>query len=195
MAELQKFSGLRKRNIAALCVMLRRMVSIGSQPVRHTTKARGRTFLTATRACSFLGVFVMAAAMVFGCGRGRVPSGPPRSPTVPAGGVLTVRGLPFAGATVVFHHEEGRASAIGTTDSEGRFALSTYQHDDGAPAGNYLVTVAANNTTEVEPGVLAPLSADRSRSVIPAAYADPQTSSLTFEIPPAGNTEIRINLK
>ena len=143
--------------------------------------------------------FVMAVAYATvagsGCGRSGVPAGPPRLPTVAAAGVLTVRGQPVAGATVVMHHAEGRASAIGTTDAEGRFTLTTYQKDDGAPAGHYRVTVAKNDTTEVEPGVLAPLSAEPTRPTIPLSYGNPDTSGLTCEIPPDGNTEIRVDLK
>jgi len=140
-------------------------------------------------------VVAFATVAVAGCGRSGVPAGPPRSPTVAAAGVLTVRGQPVAGATVVMHHAEGRASAIGTTDAEGRFTLTTYQKDDGAPAGQYRVTVAKNDTTEVEPGVLAPLSAEPTRPTIPPSYGNPETSGLTCEIPPDGNTEIRVDLK
>lgn len=140
-------------------------------------------------------VVAFATVAVAGCGRSGVPAGPPRSPTVAAAGVLTVRGQPVAGATVVMHHAEGRASAIGTTDAEGRFTLTTYQKDDGAPAGQYRVTVAKNDTTEVEPGVLAPLSAEPTRPTIPPSYGNPDTSGLTCEIPPDGNTEIRVDLK
>jgi hypothetical protein len=146
-----------------------------------------------TRRCWAL--IVVTTAVAAGCSRSRVPAGPPRAPTVPAGGVLTLRGQPVAGASVVFHHAEGAASALGTTDAEGRFALSTYQKGDGAPVGTYRMTVATNDTTEVEPGVLAPLSTERSRSAITPSYADPDTSGLTCDIPPAGNTDIRIDLK
>jgi hypothetical protein len=37
---------------------------------------------------------------------------------------------------------DGRAPSVsGTTDDEGRFALSTYETEDGAPAGDYAVAI------------------------------------------------------
>lgn len=195
MATLQSRIKLHQNEFTAKCRVPPRLNAMNSRVVRQREAFHCWSVLRALQTFSLIAVFLAASAMASGCGRSRVPAGPPRLPTVPAGGVLTVRGLPCAGASIVFHHEEGQASAIGTTDAEGRFTLSTYQHHDGAPVGNYLLTVATNNTTEVEPGVLAPLSTERSRSVIAAAYADPQSSSLTCEIPSAGKTDIRINLK
>jgi hypothetical protein len=130
-----------------------------------------------------------------GCSRSRRQRGPARMPTVPAGGVVTHRGKPVAKASVVFLHEGGSASAVGTTDAEARFALTTYSRDDGAPVGKYRMTVAMVDTTEIEPGVLAPLPANCGRPGVPANYANAATSGLTCEIAASGNPEIRIELK
>ena len=62
---------------------------------------------------------------------------------VPAGGTVTYNGIPVQGASVSFTPvavKNGRA-AIGSTNSDGRFALTTLNHDDGAIPGQYKVTV------------------------------------------------------
>lgn len=129
-----------------------------------------------------------------GCGRAKPPR-PARLPTVVAGGQVTFRGKPLPKASVVFHHDGGNASAVATTDAEGRFVLTTYAKDDGAPVGKYRVTVATVDTVEAEPGVLAPLPAEGSRSGPPAIYANPATSGIVIEIPEAGNPNITVDLK
>jgi hypothetical protein len=64
---------------------------------------------------------------------------------VPVGGVVTLDGVPVAGAMVSFIREggdgkEGRM-AYGNTDANGRFRLTTLQPDDGALPGTYRVIV------------------------------------------------------
>jgi hypothetical protein len=53
-------------------------------------------------------------------------------------------GKPAAGATVFFCPVETEAEALapyGVTDADGSFTLTTYLTFDGAPAGEYVVTV------------------------------------------------------
>lgn len=157
---------------------------------RAPSAARSRRALLVGGAGLLAGTIAAA-----GCSRSRRQRGPARMPTVPAGGVVTFRGKPVAKASVVFLHEGGSASAVGTTDADGRFALTTYSRDDGAPVGKYRMTVATVDTTEVEPGVLAPLPATGGRAGVPANYANAATSGLTCEIPESGDKEIRIELK
>ncbi len=167
---------------------------------RAASAARPRGSVRGRLACR-RAALVQAAGLLAGgiaaagCTRRRGPRGPARMPTVPAGGVVTFRGKPVAKASVVFLHEGGSASAVGTTDAEGRFTLTTYARDDGAPVGKYAMTVATVDTTEVEPGVLAPLPANGGRPGVPATYANAATSGLTCEIPESGDKDIRIELK
>src|SRR5207244_8113837 len=62
-------------------------------------------------------------------------------PPYPTSGQVLVNGQPAKEAMVVFHHqgEWGERSIVpqGWTDEEGRFVLSTYDMNDGAPAGDY----------------------------------------------------------
>lgn len=72
--------------------------------------------------------------------------------TVPVSGVVTCKGVPVANATVNFTplaeagRVEGRPGrlALGKTDKDGRFTLTTYENDDGAIVGKHTVTVGLN---------------------------------------------------
>lgn len=83
-------------------------------------------------------VTAIVAALLAGCARNT------RKPVFPARGQLTVDGKPAAGATVFFYPVESDAEAIapyGVTDAQGVFTLTTYLTFDGAPAGEYVVTI------------------------------------------------------
>jgi hypothetical protein len=83
-----------------------------------------------------LAALTLAAAV--GCGEGRIA-------TYPTRGQVLVGGKPAAGAFVVFHPasnaspKAGRPSA--TAADDGTFELTTFEAKDGAPAGEYAVTV------------------------------------------------------
>ena len=67
-------------------------------------------------------------------------------PTYPVAGTVTLDGKPIAGATVAlyrFNKETEKYNGIsnGLTDDAGRFKLSTYGRFDGAPEGEFVVTV------------------------------------------------------
>jgi hypothetical protein len=67
-------------------------------------------------------------------------------PPYPTSGIILVNGEPAGGASVIFHHIDdwGEARSIvpmAIAGEDGRFVLSTYAQDDGAPAGEYRVTV------------------------------------------------------
>ncbi len=69
--------------------------------------------------------------------------------TTPVSGVVTCQGKPVANATVNFTPvadgsraagQRGRV-ALGLTDKDGRFTLTTYKDGDGAIIGKHIVTV------------------------------------------------------
>ena len=95
--------------------------------------------------------FTSVTAVLFvGCGGGD-PYG-----TVPVSGVATCNGKPVANGVVNFTPmpDQGRADgnrgrvALGKTDSEGRFKLTTYKNDDGAIVGRHTVTVSMGFSEE-----------------------------------------------
>jgi hypothetical protein len=87
------------------------------------------------RAGSVLGVALALA----GCGNdGRLP-------VYPVSGELTINGAPAKGCVVTFVPAEpalvGVVLPTGTVDELGKFELTTYETGDGAPAGDYGVTL------------------------------------------------------
>lgn len=91
-------------------------------------------------------------------------------PPYPASGKVLVNGEPAKGALVVLYDgppAPGRPQPQGTTGDDGTFVLSTYDPKDGAPAGDYKVSI----TWKAGRKEGAP---DR----LNHAYADPQTSGL-----------------
>src|SRR5262245_35440518 len=78
------------------------------------------------------------ALVLPGCGSGEVPVFPVR------GRVLDKQGNPAAGALVVLQPlgaEAKSTRAVGRTDDNGEFKLTTNKENDGAPAGEFAVTV------------------------------------------------------
>lgn len=68
-----------------------------------------------------------------------------REPVFPVQGLVLYQGKPAVGAQVVFHPVgKGNPAAIrpsGQVDGTGKFTLTSYASGDGAPQGDYEVTV------------------------------------------------------
>ncbi|GIW94367.1 MAG: hypothetical protein KatS3mg110_2408 [Pirellulaceae bacterium] len=83
----------------------------------------------------------VVALVAGGCSRS---SGPPRQPTYPLTGVVTVDGQPAKEVRVAVHPagatDPESAVATAFTDENGKFSLSTYESGDGVPEGEYVVT-------------------------------------------------------
>jgi hypothetical protein len=67
-------------------------------------------------------------------------------PPYPVSGQIVINGQPAPkGVQIVFFHEgdwgERSIVPMGVTDDEGKFEMQTYAIKDGAPAGDYKVTV------------------------------------------------------
>lgn len=125
-----------------------------------------------------------------------------RTPVHPAGGTVLLDGKPFAKATVVFlpAKPQGRspedpaaAARVAETDDQGRFTLSTYEADDGAPAGEYVVTVQPAPPASVEDTDGRPPVAPRPSAAL-AKYGTAKTSPLKFTVKD-GENKFAIDLK
>ncbi len=106
-----------------------------------------------------------------GCG-----SGESRTPTHTVRGKLTDGSKPVAHAQIVFHPVGGSAETPkprGRTDEKGEFTLTTYDGHDGAPAGQYKVSVELWKTTSAEAGPA---------NQLPAKFSDPEKSGLTASV-------------
>jgi hypothetical protein len=91
--------------------------------------------MSCPKRCSRLGLLLPVFLLtVAGCGGQGKP--------VKFQGVVTLDGKPLPGATVTFAPLEGGRPAMGRTDTDGSFRLTTFRSDDGALPGEYKVLVA-----------------------------------------------------
>lgn len=121
--------------------------------------------------------FILSAAalMLAGCSSKKVEG---RKPVFPVRGKLLVSDQPAPGAMVVFHPAGGSYDAerpFAHVGPDGSFSLTTYQASDGAPEGEYLVTVEWY------------ASADRNApapwpNVLPLKYARPESSDVRVRV-------------
>jgi hypothetical protein len=89
-----------------------------------------------------LAVALTVFAAVAGCGG----SGPKEIPTVPIRGSVRFKGKPAAGAIVVLHPTGGAQDLMtlrpqAECDAQGCFQVRTYREGDGAPVGDYRVSI------------------------------------------------------
>jgi hypothetical protein len=134
---------------------------------------------------------------------------PGRVPVYPARGKVLYKGNPLQGALVVFEpvgataqgdssaNIAGQLRATGRTGPDGSFQLRTYQGNDGAPAGLYLVGVSSV-PQKSEGNLFSSAPAAKSKSnpdVLRGHYADPKTSGLKAEVKAQDNELPPIDLK
>ncbi|MDV7399889.1 hypothetical protein RZS08_51215, partial [Arthrospira platensis SPKY1] len=84
----------------------------------------------------------------------------------------------------------GMARPYATTDSEGRFTVSTYGMNDGAPAGEYRVCVSWKGPMR---GV-SPDQRDAMPERLPPRYHDPMTSGIQVRVDRGDNNLGTIDL-
>jgi hypothetical protein len=105
----------------------------------------------------------------------------------PVSGKVLVQDRPADGAEVVFYPMVAEADGVkmpgpaGTTDAGGVFHLRSYEALDGAPAGEFKVTV-------VWPAAPPPNASGvfQLKDRLGGRYANPQTSKLTATVEPGG---------
>lgn len=111
-----------------------------------------------------------------GCGKAESD----RKPTFAVEGCVLEGTKPVANATVVFHPVgDVGVKPRGKTDANGVYKLTTYDGDDGAPAGSYRVTVELWATVHADAGPV---------NRIPAKYARPESSGFAAEVAAGPNT-------
>jgi hypothetical protein len=100
----------------------------------------------------------------------------------PARGEVTFEGKPIPNAAIFLHPVRVRDPLFtrprAVVQEDGTFVLGTYRKDDGAPAGEYKVTVQWFSKADGR-GV--------SLNLLPAKYAAPETSDLTVRIQEGDN--------
>jgi hypothetical protein len=134
------------------------------------------------RALSALPALLAVAVLGTSCGDGR-------RPVFPVRGQVLDEGKPTPGALVIFHPQgdpDPRAPRpVARVAADGSFAPTTYRTDDGAPAGDYAVTVAWVNEVDNQN---APREEQKEpRNLLPDRYGKPETSGLRVRINPGRN--------
>jgi hypothetical protein len=131
---------------------------------------------------SGLPVFVVLATLLFaGCG----PAGPRPHPV---SGQVKYKGKALPGAVLAFHPVGARAgerAITAVTDDEGRFTLTYHKPGNGAPPGEYAVTVVWRELRRDGDEVLR-----NGRNLLPGKYERPGTSGLLVTVA-EGPNELR----
>lgn len=110
--------------------------------------------------------------------------------TFPVAGKLLLNGQPVAGAVVSFYVPNPETKGFtyvcdGLTDESGRFAMSTYTKFDGAPAGEFAVTVVKTGKGYRESG---------GKNQLPEDYATAVETPLKVTIKD-GSNDVNLELK
>jgi hypothetical protein len=109
-----------------------------------------------------------------------------RKPAQPVRGQVVIDGCPVPGATVVFHlvdpdGKKPKRAGDALTEADGSFQLSTYQANDGAPTGDYLVTI------DMYKHPFEPSEGRPANSPVPEKYWKAETTPLKVEVKPGQN--------
>lgn len=119
-----------------------------------------------------------------------------RVPLFPASGGVTYQGKPLANAFVLLRKEQSNPevpSPSAITGEDGSFALTTYENQDGAPAGDYVVTIST--APRVAERRVSLKKAEPPVDTLKGKYADPRSSGLRATIMPGTNTLEPFDLK
>jgi hypothetical protein len=136
--------------------------------------------------------WVTVGIVLVGCSK------PSRPPTYPVTGTVTSQGRPLAGAVITFvpTGEDGEAASA-ITDSEGKYALTTWESEDGARPGEYRVKVSKQELQTVDASKMVQnLSIEEEQKIyvektkpapppkrlIPARFENDETSGLTHKV-------------
>ena len=110
-----------------------------------------------------------------------------RIPVSKVSGKLVRTGAPLTGLSVTFHPADGNTPAtptrpFGIVNAEGSFRLTSYLKDDGAPPGEYVVTIGEAPRGD---------GAGVPRAILPnAKFLDPKTSPLRVRVESAPSNEL-----
>src|SRR5262249_33438863 len=96
-------------------------------------------------------------------------------------GKVSYQGKSPVGASVCFHPASADkrmpVPPRGVVADDGTFKISTYAADDGAPSGDYVVTISWRKTTTLPSG-----EDEAGPSLLPAKYESPEKSGLKVTV-------------
>jgi hypothetical protein len=129
-------------------------------------------------------VLLAMVVTITGCGRGETDQQllkrlvPNASATKPVTGIVTVDGVPVKDLWVTLHptDPEQKLRPRAQTDPQGRFQITTYVGGDGAPSGDYTITIEWLRFSRLGgAGWVGPDKLDNQ-------YSDPKTTSLKVTV-------------
>ena len=143
------------------------------------------------------------------------PGSGDRPDTYSVSGTVKFSGAPLADATVMFAPVDGQRIALGRTNANGEYSLTTFSPNDGAMEGDYTVLVrkAMNTSAEVteaahtdeviedpKAGGDGGHDAGQDQSpesvvMVPPKYANKNLSDLSAKVTPDGENVFNFELK
>lgn len=156
--------------------------------MNHLTISIGRLFASSwrlTRPASL----VLGGILLAGCDE---PVDPNVRAVFPASGKILYRGKPIPDATVCLHpvtpFSDGKPAVVprAEVNKNGEFTFTTYRTHDGAPVGEYCVTVSWLGPLE---GIDEDAE-DRLRELLPQKYVNARTTDLRFAVSDQASNEL-----
>lgn len=131
---------------------------------------------------------LFAALLLAGCEKAQV-----FPPVYPVQGKVAYDGRPTPGAFVVFHpkgnSDKNAPRPSGYVDKDGVFHLTTFKSQDGAPPGEYVVTVELRQIVKKGDDV------ELGPNELPTQYSAPNTSTLVAKVAEAPSNDVPLDLK
>lgn len=144
-------------------------------------------------------LLLIATTGLIGCSKGSA-----RPKVIPVSGTIKFKGAPVPNATVTFLPEgSSPRNPFGTTDANGNFKLTSYDTDDGAVAGDYVVVIVAGvaadgkkpeERTAQDLINMGPGGKIENQTVVPEKYKDKKTSGLKRSVVAGDSNVFNIDL-
>lgn len=128
----------------------------------------------------------LVLALIAGCGEARVATYPV------SGGVKFDSGEAVSLGMVEFRPTAGGPIARGKLDQFGRFALGTFEPDDGAVAGEHEVVVVQHLPPQSSAASAPAEHAEHESMLVAPEFASYSTSSLSAVVKPSGPNEVNL---
>lgn len=108
-------------------------------------------------------------------------------PVFPTFGKILYQGKPLAGIILLFHSTDvnQKIKSQATTDEDGKFVATTFKTADGAPEGDYTITltVSSNESDSAREDAATERKSRKEGQVrFPSKYQNPATSSLKVKV-------------
>jgi hypothetical protein len=118
---------------------------------------------------------IVGTCLLAGCSSEKAPM------CSPVRGQISFKGKPLAEAMVVLHRiggdVEGNQKPIAYTGTDGTFMVTTYHSGDGAPPGEYAITVELRAPQTIGEEVVR-----NGPNLLPAKYAKPDSSGIKYTV-------------